>query len=62
MKFDKELFCYEVVYSRSDELDDGDDITERFGTDTEAVERARYLSSISFYKDIRVYAIYGLHW
>ena len=49
MKFDKELFCYEVVYSRSDELDDSDDITERFGTDTEAVERARYLSSISFY-------------
>ncbi len=59
-KFDKEVLNYEVLFNhRSDR---GEDITEKYDTEEEAVERARYILSTGFYNNIRVHQINTLIW
>lgn len=60
--YDKEILKYEVLYRRLDELDDGNDIVETFGTVEEAVKHAEYLLTLGFYTDIRVHQINVIIW
>ena len=60
-KYDKEVLCYEVLYNHRSDYS-GEDIIEKFTTEEEAIERARYILSTGFYNNIRVHQINIIIW
>lgn len=58
---DKEIIGYKVLYEC---IDDGEELQEDFGTEEEAVNRAKYLLLLSkeFYVNIRVHQISYVLW
>lgn len=60
--FDKEILGYEVLFRRTDELDDGEDIVERFQTVEEAIRYARYIEKTGVYTDITVLQVNAILW